>query len=69
MPDSGGLVRAQVNLASHVCVYDATLQVCFRHMAALILDVSIHTLQATVCGVAASIGCHGYANAVCESVS
>ncbi len=59
MSDSGGLVIAQVNLASHVCVYDATLQVCSRRMVALGPDVSMHTLQATVCGVAASIGCHG----------
>ncbi len=59
MPDIGSLVSAQVNLASHLCVYDATLQGCCRHTVALTLDVSMQTLQATVCGVALSIGCHG----------
>ena len=58
MPASGCLATAQVNLASHLCVYDTILQVCSRHTLALFPDLSTHTLQATVCGVAASIGCH-----------
>jgi len=30
MPDSGSLVSAQVDLASHLCVFDARKQACFK---------------------------------------